>query len=106
MSDGFDTMGGQGGQKKDQTAWHYGRNAEPLPELHVFSRLSELDAAYAAELARRRARQETLEREIVELAKQLAAPQFRLSCMLLQSVGKSDRRKEHFLQHLIAAYIG
>ncbi|MFN4230785.1 hypothetical protein [Parvibaculum sp.] len=74
MSDGFDTTGGQGGQKKDQTAWHYGRNAEPLPELHVFSRLSELDAAYAAELARRRARQETLEREVVELAKQLAAP--------------------------------
>lgn len=74
MSDGFDTAGGQGGQKKDQTAWHYGRNAEPLPELHVFSRLSELDAAYAAELARRRARQETLEREINELAKRLAAP--------------------------------
>lgn len=74
MSDGFDTTGGQGGQKKDQTAWHYGRNAEPLPELHVFSRLSELDAAYAAELARRRARQETLEREINETAKQLAAP--------------------------------
>lgn len=74
MSDGFDTTGGQGGQKKDQTAWHYGRNAEPLPELHVFSRLSELDAAYAAELARRRARQETLEREINEMAKQLAAP--------------------------------
>lgn len=74
MSDGFDNANGQGGQKKDQTAWHYGRNAEPLPELHVFSRLSELDAAYAAELARRRARQETLEREISELAKRLAAP--------------------------------
>jgi len=74
MSDGFDNANGQGGQKKDQTAWHYGRNAEPLPELHVFSRLSELDAAYAAELARRRARQETLEREIGELAKRLAAP--------------------------------
>ncbi|MEQ9195355.1 MAG: hypothetical protein RIE84_01235 [Parvibaculum sp.] len=74
MSDGFDTTGGQGGQDKGQTAWHYGRNAEPLPELHVFSRLSELDAAYAAELARRRARQETLEREISELAKRVAAP--------------------------------
>jgi hypothetical protein len=74
MSDGFDTTGGQGGQDKGQTAWHYGRNAEPLPELHVFSRLSELDAAYAAELARRRARQETLEREINELAKRMAAP--------------------------------
>lgn len=74
MSDGFDDANGQGGQKKDQTAWHYGRNAEPLPELHVFSRLSELDAAYAAELARRRARQETLEREIDELAKRLVAP--------------------------------
>lgn len=74
MSDGFDGTGGQGGQDKGQTAWHYGRNAEPLPELHVFSRLSELDAAYAAELARRRARQETLEREITELAKRMAAP--------------------------------
>ncbi len=74
MSDGFDTTGGQGGQDKGQTAWHYGRNAEPLPEIHVFSRLSELDAAYAAELARRRARQETLEREIGELAKRMAAP--------------------------------
>ena len=76
MSNGFETNGGQGGAQADkgQTAWSYGRNAEPLPELHVFSRLSELDAAYAAELARRRARQETLEREIAELAKRLAAP--------------------------------
>lgn len=76
MSNGFETNGGQGGAQADkgQTAWSYGRNAEPLPELHVFSRLSELDAAYAAELARRRARQETLEREIGELAKRLAAP--------------------------------
>ncbi|MBA4210506.1 MAG: hypothetical protein C0454_13345 [Parvibaculum sp.] len=76
MSNGFETTGGQGGTQADkgQTAWTYGRNAEPLPELHVFSRLSELDAAYAAELARRRARQETLEREIAELAKRLAAP--------------------------------
>lgn len=58
MSNGFETTGGQGGTQADkgQTAWTYGRNAEPLPELHVFSRLSELDAAYAAELARRRAR--------------------------------------------------
>lgn len=76
MSNGFETNGGQGGAQADkgQTAWSYGQNAEPLPELHVFSRLSELDAAYAAELARRRARQETLEREIGELAKRLAAP--------------------------------
>ena len=68
MSNGFETNGGQGGAQADkgQTAWSYGRNAEPLPELHVFSRLSELDAAYAAELARRRARQETLEREIAD----------------------------------------
>ena len=75
MSDGFDTGNAPGGaQAKGQTAYHYGRAAEPLPELHVFSRLSELDAAYAAELARRRARQETLEREIAELAKRLSAP--------------------------------
>ncbi|ABS63245.1 hypothetical protein Plav_1626 [Parvibaculum lavamentivorans DS-1] len=76
MGDGFDTTGqnGKAGQGQAQTAWHYGRNGEPLPELHIFSRLSELDAAYASELARRRARQETLEREILELAKRLAAP--------------------------------
>ncbi len=60
-------MGGHG-------ARDYGRNAEPLPDLHVFSRLSELDEAYAEELAQARARQETLEREIAELAKRLAAP--------------------------------
>ena len=59
---------------QSHTAHDYGRNNEPLPELHVFSRLSELDADYAAELAGRRARQETLEREIMEIAKRLAAP--------------------------------
>lgn len=78
MSNGFDAAGGQGEKyaqpDKTHTAFAYGRNAEPLPELHVFSRLSELDAAYAAELARKRARQETLEREIVELARRLATP--------------------------------
>ncbi len=45
-----------------------------LPDLHVFSRLSELDEACAADLAMRRARQETLAREIGELARRLAAP--------------------------------
>lgn len=79
MSDGFETSSGKGPQGQNQTgqnqtAWAYGRSVEPLPELHVFSRLSELDAAYASELARRRARQETLEREILELAKRLASP--------------------------------
>ncbi len=52
----------------------YGRAAEPLPDLHVFSRLSELDEAFADELARARARQETIEREVAELAKRLMAP--------------------------------
>jgi hypothetical protein len=93
MSDGFDTTGGQGGQDKGQTAWHYGRNAEPLPELHVFSRLSELDAAYAAELARRRARQETLEREISELAKRVAAP--------LEGVKEEKPRKKGFFSRRV-----
>jgi hypothetical protein len=55
-------------------AGDYGRNAESLPDLHVFSRLSELDEACAADLAMRRARQETLAREIGELARRLAAP--------------------------------
>lgn len=63
---------------KPETGGHdaraYGRAAEPLPDLHVFSRLSELDEAYADELARARARQETIEREVAELAKRLMAP--------------------------------
>ncbi|MBX3491788.1 MAG: hypothetical protein KF899_02430 [Parvibaculum sp.] len=90
MSDGFDTGSAPGGaQGKGQTAYHYGRAAEPLPELHVFSRLSELDAAYAAELARRRARQETLEREVVELAKRLSAP-------LESAAAETPKRKGFF----------
>jgi hypothetical protein len=40
----------------------------------VFSRLSDLDEAYADELANARARQETIEREVAELAKRLMAP--------------------------------
>lgn len=59
---------------KGQGARDYGRNGEPLPDIHIFSRLSELDEAYAGELAVARARAETLTREIGELAKQLAAP--------------------------------
>jgi hypothetical protein len=51
-----------------------GRAAEPLPDLHVFSRLSEMDEAYAEELAVARARQETITREVAELAKRLMAP--------------------------------
>lgn len=71
MSESYDTARDAA---KGQSAAIYGRNAEPLPEIHIFSRLSELDAAYAADLAKRRARQETLEREIAMLAKHLAAP--------------------------------
>lgn len=52
----------------------YGRAAQPLPDLHVFSRLSEMDEAYAKELAVARARQETIERDVAELAKRLMAP--------------------------------
>ena len=52
----------------------YGRAAEPLPDLHVFSRLSEMDEDCAKELAEARARQETIERDVAELAKRLAAP--------------------------------
>ncbi|MEQ8267115.1 MAG: hypothetical protein RH982_07955 [Parvibaculum sp.] len=89
MSDGFETSSGKGQQGQNQTAWAYGRNAEPLPELHVFSRLSELDAAYAADLAKRRARQETLEREIQELAKRLSTP-------LEGAAGETPKKKGFF----------
>ncbi|MGX1198487.1 hypothetical protein [Parvibaculum sp. MBR-TMA-1.3b-4.2] len=71
MSESYDTAREAG---KGQSAAAYGRHVEPLPEIHIFSRLSELDAAYAADLAKRRARQETLEREIAALAKHLSAP--------------------------------
>ena len=60
--------------KEGQEARAYGRAAEPLPDLHVFSRLSEMDEACAEELAGSRARQETIEREVSELAKRLMAP--------------------------------
>ena len=69
MSGVTDRQGYEGHSARD-----YGRAAEPLPELHVFSRLSELDEAYAEELARARARQETIEREVAQLAKRLMAP--------------------------------
>lgn len=60
--------------REGQEARAYGRAAEPLPDLHVFSRLSEMDEAYAEELASARARQATIEREVSELAKRLIAP--------------------------------
>lgn len=68
----------------EHSARDYGRNAEPLPDIHVFSRLSELDEAYAGELAEARARAETLTREIVMLARRLAEP--------LPEPGESRRR--------------
>ncbi|MBI1260567.1 MAG: hypothetical protein GC184_02465 [Rhizobiales bacterium] len=76
-----------------QSAYTYGRNAEPLPELHVFSRLSELDGAYASDLAKRRARQETLEREIVEIAKRLTAP---LDGPIPDATAKAKKRRGLF----------
>lgn len=74
MSNGFSGNGKNVAEARGLAAFDYGRSAEPLPELLIFSRLSELDAEYAAELASRRARQETLEREIVELAGRLSSP--------------------------------
>lgn len=69
-----DRVSGLKAEAGGHDARSYGRAAEPLPDLHVFSRLSELDEAYADELARARARQETIEREVAELAKRLMAP--------------------------------
>lgn len=73
MNQASDRLNGAG-SAAGHSARDYGRAAEPLPDLHVFSRLSELDEAYAEELARARARQETLEREIAELSKRLTSP--------------------------------
>lgn len=57
-----------------QSAYEYGRNGEPLPDIHVFAALTALDEAYMAEVQGLRARQEAQEREIAGLAKRLAAP--------------------------------
>lgn len=56
------------------SAYDLGRNGELLPDIHVFSKLTELDTAYAEEMGRRRAQLETLARDIAELAERLAAP--------------------------------
>jgi hypothetical protein len=74
MNQVSDRLQGSGSSSGGHSARDYGRAAEPLPDLHVFSRLSELDEAYAEELARARARQETLEREIAALSKRLMTP--------------------------------
>lgn len=55
-------------------AYDYGRNGEPLPDIHIYASLTALDEAYMSELHGLRARQEVLEQEIVGLAKRLAAP--------------------------------
>ena len=58
---------------RGQTAHDYGRNVEPLPDIYLFSTLTERDAAYADDLSRRRARLETLARDVAELGARLAA---------------------------------
>ena len=71
MSWGQDTRSQEDEMK---AAAEYGRRAEPLPDIHIHSVLTAGDAEYGEALRDRRARQEHLEREIVSLAKQLAAP--------------------------------
>ena len=88
MSNGFSGNGKNVAEARGHAAFDYGRSAEPLPELHIFSRLSELDAEYAAELASRRARQETLEREITELAVRLSSP--------LENAASTKTKKRRF----------
>lgn len=68
---------GQESQKRDEelrAAAEYGRRAEPLPDIHIHSVLTQADAEYGEELRDRRARQEHLEREIVSLGRRLSAP--------------------------------
>ena len=72
----FQLKGGDMGHKPtdSMSAYEYGRNGEPLPDIHVYSALSRRDAVYTDELQRLRARQEVCEREIMGLAKRLSAP--------------------------------
>ncbi len=68
---------GQESQKREEelrAAAEYGRRAEPLPDIHIHSVLTQADAEYGEELRDRRARQEHLEREIVGLGRRLSAP--------------------------------
>ncbi|HBM87991.1 MAG: hypothetical protein P1U69_13950 [Parvibaculaceae bacterium] len=68
---------GQESQKREEelrAAAEYGRRAEPLPDIHIHSVLTQADAEYGEELRDRRARQEHLEREIVALGRRLSAP--------------------------------
>jgi hypothetical protein len=68
---------GQDSRKRDEelrAAAEYGRRAEPLPDIHIHSVLTQADAEYGEELRDRRARQEHLEREIVSLGRRLSAP--------------------------------
>lgn len=67
---------GEGGPEQglQQSAYQYGRRAEPLPDMYLFSTLTERDAALAQEISRRHAGLETLARDISERAEQLAAP--------------------------------
>ncbi len=68
---------GQDNQKREEelrAAAEYGRRAEPLPDIHIHSVLTQADAEYGEELRDRRARQEHLEREIVGLGRRLSAP--------------------------------
>ena len=59
---------------KTMSAYEYGRDGEPLSKLYIYSRLTQRDAEYTDEVQRLRARQEVMEREIVGLAKRMAAP--------------------------------
>lgn len=68
---------GQESQKREEelrAAAEYGRRAEPLPDIHIHSVLTQADAEYGEELRDRRARQEHLDREIVALSRRLSAP--------------------------------
>lgn len=57
-----------------QNAYEYGRNGEPLPDIHVFAALTAFDEAYMDEVQALRARQEVLEQEIAGLVRRLSAP--------------------------------
>ena len=67
---------GQDSQKRDEelrAAAEYGRRAEPLPDIHIHSVLTQADAEYGEELRDRRARQEHRERAIVGLGRRRSA---------------------------------
>lgn len=62
------------GESGDPTAYKYGRKVQALPDIHIFSRLSEMDDTLAGKRADLMVHRGTLHQQVQSLAEQLGAP--------------------------------